>query len=135
MKKKSHIEMVVVPIDQVESPIYIIRGQSVMLDADLAALFGVETKDFKAAVERNAMRFPEAFMFQLSPEDRNNLRSQFVTSNLSLKMDLPRQSYAFTEHGVTVMSAILDSERAGLPPEPPKRRIGFGAGDEDGIEG
>ena len=112
-----------------------LRGQRVILDADLADLYDVQTKVLVQAVKRNLARFPTDFMFQLSPEDRNNLRSQFVTSNLSLKMDLPRQSYAFTEHGVTVMSAILDSERAWLPPEPPKRRIGFGAGDEDGIEG
>jgi len=127
MKKKSDIEMIVVPIALAERQIYLIRGQKVMLDADLAALYGVETTVFNRVIRRNVMRFPAEFMFQLSREELNSWRSQLVTSNSSARMDLRRQPYAFTEKGVTILSAILDSEGAVLRPEPPTRRIEFGA--------
>jgi hypothetical protein len=134
MKQKSNIDLVVVPIDQVQRQIYIIRGQKVMLDADLAALSGVEKKVFNEAVQRNAVRFPEEFMFPLSTEDLNNLRSQFVISNPSAKIDLRRGHYAFTEQGVTTLAATLNSEHVVFPPNLPQRQIGFGAGDKDGAE-
>ena len=69
-------------LEKIESRIFVIRGQKVMLDADLAELYGVETKAFNQAVKRNADRFPEDFMFQLTPEEFVGLRCQFGTSNL-----------------------------------------------------
>jgi hypothetical protein len=70
-----------VPVERITSKIYLIRGQKVMLDRDLAQLYGVETKVLKQAVRRHSKRFPEDFMFELSGEEFKNWRSQFVTSN------------------------------------------------------
>jgi hypothetical protein len=92
--------------------IHIIRGRRVMLDADLAALYEVPTKVLLQAVNRNFMRFPEDFMFRFSDSELKNWRSQIVTSNPAAKMGLRRPPYAFTEHGVALLSAILHSERA-----------------------
>lgn len=72
----------ITPVEQIEARIFVIRGQKVMLDADLAELYGVETKALNRAVKRNADRFPEDFMFQLTPEEFGGLRYQFGTSNL-----------------------------------------------------
>ena len=93
----------------VESLIHIIRGQKIMLDSDLAALYGVPTKVFNQAVRRNAARFPEDFMFQLTPQEAALMRSQFVTAS---KINIKIQPLAFTEHGVAMLSAVLRSERA-----------------------
>ena len=71
----------IIPIERIAASIYIIRGQKVMQDADLAALYGVETKVFNQAVRRNTDRFPEDFLFQLTNEETENWRSQIVTSN------------------------------------------------------
>ena len=95
----------------IRSKIHVIRGQQVMLDRDLAELYGVETKVLNQAVKRNIERFPENFMFQLEEEEYINWRSQFVTSN-SDKMGLRRPPYAFTEQGVAMLSAVLKSETA-----------------------
>jgi flagellar capping protein FliD len=95
----------------IKSKIYTIRDKQVMLDRDLAELYGVETKVFNQAVKRNSKRFPADFMFQLTKEELENWRSQFVTSN-SDKMGLRRAPYAFTEQGVSMLSAILKSDTA-----------------------
>ena len=80
-----------------------------MLDADLAALYGVETRALVQAVKRNLGRFPEDFMFQLTPEEAANLRSQIVISSWGGRRTPP---YAFTEQGVAMLSSVLHSERA-----------------------
>jgi hypothetical protein len=99
------------PVEQVARRIYVIRGQRVMLDSDLAELYQVETKALNQAVHRNPARFPEDFMFQLTVEEATSLRSQFVTSNEGRggRRYLP---YAFTELVVAMLSSVLKSERA-----------------------
>ena len=88
-----------------------IRGLKVVLDRDLAALYGVETQALRQAVRRNADRFPDDFMFVLAGKEFINWRSQFVTSN-SDKMGLRHAPMAFTEQGVAMLSTVLNSERA-----------------------
>ena len=89
--------------------IHVIRGQHVMVDCDLAALYGVETKVFNQAVKRNIARFPEHFRFQLTQEEYDNLRSQIVTSSWGGRRYPP---YVFTEQGVAMLSAVLRSATA-----------------------
>ena len=89
----------------IESKIYLIRGQKVMLDFDLAEMYGVANKALKQAVRRNIERFPEDFMFEMTDEELTNWRSQFVTSN-SLKMGLRYKPFCFTEHGVLMLSSV-----------------------------
>ncbi|MFH1309200.1 MAG: ORF6N domain-containing protein [Candidatus Omnitrophota bacterium] len=101
-----------VPIERIENKIFLIRGQKIMMDKDLAKLYGVETKYLKRQVRRNIDRFPKDFMFQLSKSELDNWRSQFVTSNSSDKMGLRYAPYAFTEHGVAMLSSVLNSKRA-----------------------
>ena len=110
-----------IPIEIIEDKIFIIRGLKVMLDKDLAQLYGVETKALNRAVKRNIQRFPEKFMFQLTKEEWANLRChfgtaneeslkyQFGTSNRGGKQKLP---YVFTEHGALMLSSVLNSQRA-----------------------
>jgi hypothetical protein len=105
------VENRLVPEEIIESKILFIRGKKVMLDRDLAVLYGVETKALKQAVKRNPKRFPDDFMFELTQEELNNWRSQFVTSKAD-KMGLRYPPYAFTENGVAMLSSILNSERA-----------------------
>ena len=93
----------------IESLIYEIRGQKVMLDRDLAKLYGVETKVLNQAVKRNIKRFPEDFMFQLSHEEFIDLMSQIVTSSWGGIRKLP---YVFTEQGVAMLSGLLNSDIA-----------------------
>ncbi len=93
----------------VESLIHVIRGQKVILDSDLAELYGVPTKRLNEAVKRNPTRFPAKFMFRLSAEEANRMRSQFATAS---KTNIRFQPLAFTEHGVVMLSAVLNSERA-----------------------
>lgn len=100
-----------IPAERIERAIYLIRGQKVMLDRDLAALYGVPTRTLKQAVRRNLQRFPEDFMFILDGEEFANWRSQFVTSN-SDRMGLRHAPMAFTEQGVAMLSSVLRSERA-----------------------
>ena len=96
-------------VEQIESRIFLIRGQKVMLDADLAELYGVETRRLNEQVSRNSERFPEDFMFQLTDEEFANLKSQFATSSWGGRRKLP---YAFTEHGAIMSASVLNSPRA-----------------------
>lgn len=95
--------------ETISTKIYYIRNQKVMLDRDLASLYGIETKALKQAVKRNLSRFPEDFMFELSQTEFNNLRSQIVTSSWGGTRILPS---AFTEHGVLMLSSVLKSDKA-----------------------
>jgi len=101
----------IVPIESIVSKIILLRGEKVLLDRDLAELYGVETKVLKQAVRRNIRRFPSDFMFEVSKEEFADWRSQFVTSN-SDKMGLRYRPMAFTEQGVAMLSGVLKSERA-----------------------
>ena len=112
MKRKSDkpVKAMAFPLERIEQSILLIRGKKVMLDRDLAALYGVETKALKQAVKRNISRFPEDFMFVLTREELTNLRSQFVTSSSWGGLRYPPM--AFTEQGVAMLSSILRSKRA-----------------------
>lgn len=92
--------------------IHIIRGQKVMLDFDLAKMYGVETKVLNQSVRRNQERFPEDFMFQLAEQEMESLRSQIVTSKKEGKGGVRYLPYAFTEQGVAMLSSVLRSKRA-----------------------
>jgi phage regulator Rha-like protein len=98
----------------VEKLIYIIRGHKVMLDSDLAELYGVETKVLNQAVKRNPNRFPAEFMFQCDSGGLEDLRSQIVTANALNTWNHKRRSppMVFTEYGVTMLCSVLNSERA-----------------------
>jgi hypothetical protein len=100
-----------VSVQLIERRIYLIRGQKVMIDADLAELYDVPTKRLNQQVQRNNERFPEDFMFQLTKLEAENLRLQFATSRSGHggRRSLP---YAFTEQGVAMLSSVLNSERA-----------------------
>lgn len=100
-----------VPIERIASKIYLIRNVKVMLDRDLADLYGVETKRLKEQVRRNIERFPEDFMFELTKKELKSWRSQFATSNQDI-MGLRIPPFAFAEHGVLMLSSVLKSERA-----------------------
>ena len=97
------------PVHVIERRIYLIRGQRVMLDSDLAELYQVETRALVQSVKRNIERFPEDFMFQLTTEEAEAMRSQTVIAS---KRNIRYQPYAFTEHGVAMLSAALKSDRA-----------------------
>ncbi|WP_045214105.1 ORF6N domain-containing protein [Desulfonatronovibrio magnus] len=101
----------IIPIENITDMIHHIRGQKVMLDRDLAELYGVETRMLKQAVRRNIDRFPDDFMFELSKQELDNWRSQFVISNVD-KMGLRHPPMAFTEQGVAMLSSVLRSKRA-----------------------
>ena len=96
---------------EIENKILVIRNCQVMIDRDLATLYGVETKRLNEQVKRNIERFPEDFCFQLNKEEFENWRSQFATSNVD-KMGIRRAPYAFTDQGVAMLSAVLKSETA-----------------------
>jgi hypothetical protein len=96
----------------IEQRILLIRGQKVLLDADLAALYDVETRSLLQAVKRNAERFPQDFSFQLTNQEFNNLRSQIVTSSSGAWGGRRTAPYAFTEQGVAMLSSVLRSPRA-----------------------
>ena len=98
-----------VPVERIAGKIYLIRKVKVMLDKDLAELYGVETRRLKEQVRRNVDRFPEDFMYELTKEELKNLRSQFATSSWGGTRYLPM---AFSEHGVLMLSSVLKSERA-----------------------
>jgi hypothetical protein len=99
-----------IPVERIEEAIFVIRGQKVMLDAHLAALYGVETRVLKQAVRRNKNRFPSDFMFELTKEENRSLRSQNVILERGrYSKYLP---FAFTEQGVAMLSSVLNSERA-----------------------
>jgi len=99
------------PTERIERSILLIRGHKVLLDVDLAALYGVPTKRLNEQVRRNRARFPEDFMFQLTAEEVTYLRSQFATSNKG-RGGRRYAPYAFTEQGVAMLSTVLNSERA-----------------------
>ena len=101
----------VIPDEAIISKIYLIRGQKVMLDRDLAELYGVETKRLKEAVRRNIGRFQKDFMFEMDEKEFRNWRSQFASSN-SDTMGLRHAPFCFTEQGVTMLSCILNSKKA-----------------------
>lgn len=102
-------EDIIIPQEVIINKIYSIRGQKVMLDSDLAELYGVETKRLNEQVKRNNSRFPDDFMFQLTIQEWENLKSQIATSSWGGRRKLP---YAFTEHGVLMLSSVLNSDRA-----------------------
>ena len=99
-------------LQNIESKILTIRNQQVMVDRDLAELYGVETKVLNQAVKRNIERFPEEFMFQLNDSEFEVLRSQIVTSKIEKRGGRQYLPYAFTEQGVAMLSAVLKSEQA-----------------------
>ncbi len=109
---ESKSETSIIPIESVTQRIFLIRGQKVMLDVDLAELFEITTKALNQAIKRNTSRFPEDFMFKLTMTETEILnRSQFVTG--SQKHRDPRfPPYAFTEHGVAMLASVLKSSRA-----------------------
>jgi ORF6N domain len=117
----------IIPIDRIAQSIYLLRGQKVMLDTDLAALYGVETRILNQAVKRNALRFPGDFMFRLTAEETRLSRSQIVILDKSARQsprsgseivtvkrgqNIKYRSYAFTEQGVAMLSTVLNSRRA-----------------------
>jgi len=100
---------IIIPEEVLMSKIYLIRGQKVMLDEDLAKLYQVLTKRLNEQVKRNKERFPLDFMFQLDKTEFDNLKSQFATSSWGGRRKPP---FAFTEHGVLMLSSVLNSEKA-----------------------
>ena len=106
MKKE---EKLLIPDEIITNKIYLIRNQKVMLDSHLAELYQVETKRLKEQVKRNLNRFPEDFMFELTKNEYENLRSQFATSSWGGSRYLP---LVFTEQGVAMLSSVLNSDRA-----------------------
>jgi phage regulator Rha-like protein len=100
----------IIPVERIASRIYLIRGEKVILDSDLAELYGVETGALVRAVKRNSNRFPEDFSFQLSGQEFENLRCQTGTSNRRGGRRYP--PYAFTKQGVAMLSSVLRSDRA-----------------------
>jgi len=110
-------KLIALPDELIENSIILIRGQKVILDRDLARLYGVSTKVFNQAVKRNKDRFPEDFMFQLTPSEtlawkRSPLRSQSVTLETGRGKHVKYRPHAFTEHGILMLSSVLKSERA-----------------------
>jgi hypothetical protein len=100
---------ILIPEEVITSKIFYIRNKKVMLDSDLAELYQVETKRLNERVKRNLDRFPEDFMFQLTADEFQILKSQFATSSWGGRRTLP---FAFTEHGVLMLSSVLNSDRA-----------------------
>lgn len=107
---KEEVPAVIVSEKVIKSLIYVVRGQQVMMDSDLAALYQVETKVFNQAVKRNIMRFPDSFRFQLTDEEYKNFKSQIVTSKG--RGDRRYLPYVFTEQGIAMLSAVLNSDIA-----------------------
>ena len=103
-----HNEMMI-PEEVIMSKIYLIRGQKVMLDMQLAELYGIETRRLNEQVRRNLNKFPSDFMFQLNQKEYKNLMSQNATSSWGGRRKLP---FAFTEHGVLMLASVLNSDRA-----------------------
>lgn len=98
-----------IPEQTLENKIYFLRGRKVMLDSDLAGLYNVETRVLNQAVNRNKERFPDDFMFQLNKPEWDNLKSHFVISSYGGRRTLP---YSFTEHGILMLSSVLNSTKA-----------------------
>lgn len=106
-----NIKQASIPDEIIMDKIYFIRGHKIMLDRDLAELYGVETKRLKEAVRRNISRFPEDFMFEMDKEEFENWRTQFASSKKEFK-GLRYAPFCFSEQGVTMLSCVLNSERA-----------------------
>src|SRR3989338_3335001 len=102
---------IIISSERIISKIYIIRNRKIMIDRDIAELYGVPTRALNQAVKRNIKRFPADFMFQIDKKEMKNWKSQIVTSN-SEKMGLRKQPLAFTEHGILMLSSVLHSQRA-----------------------
>lgn len=98
--------------ETISDKIYFIRSQKVMLDRDLAVLYGIETKRLKEQVKRNLSRFPEDFMFELTETEYNSLRSQFATLKKGRGHHQKYLPSVFTEHGVLMLSSVLNSDKA-----------------------
>ena len=111
MADKKMQETGLTEIDGIEEKIYLIRGQKVMLDSDLAEIYQVATRVLNQAVKRNLNRFPEDFIFQLTEEETKSLRSQSVTSNKS-RGGRRYNPYVFTEHGAVMLASVLNSPTA-----------------------
>ncbi len=103
-------DKITIPDEVIINKIYVIRGQKVMLDRDLAELYGVETKQLKRQVRRNIERFPLSFMFELTKEENQELRSQIGTLKQGANFKYP--PFVFTEHGILMLSSVLNSELA-----------------------
>ena len=101
---------IIIAEETIVSRIYLVRGKQVMLSQDLAALYEVETRVLNQQVKRNIGKFPERYMFQLSRDEHERLRSQIVT--LKRGQHIKYLPYAFTEHGILMLSSVLKSERA-----------------------
>ena len=101
----------VIPVERIQQSIYLIRGEKVMLDKDSAVLYGVETRVLNQSVRRNVDRFPDDFMFQLTDEEAERLRSQIVISNEG-RGGRRYPPSAFTEQGIAMLSTVLRSKRA-----------------------
>ena len=106
------VEQNLVPIERIERVIILLRGQRVLMDTDLAAMYGVTTKVLNQAVSRNLERFPGDFMFQLTVAEAGFLRSQFVTLKAGRGRHRKYLPHAFTEQGVAMLSSVLRSPRA-----------------------
>jgi len=102
----------IIPLETIQKKIFLIRGQKVMLDTDLAQLYEVATKVFNQAVKRNIKRFPSDFMFQLRTDEYEALRSQFVTLKPGRGQHRKYSPFVFTEQGVAMLATVLNSERA-----------------------
>jgi len=109
---KARESQAIIPVELIERKIYLIRGHKVMLDSDLAQLYGVETRVLLQSVKRNISRFPEDFMFQLTKEEYDSLRSQIVILKPGRGKHRKYLPYVFTEQGVAMLSSVLKSERA-----------------------
>lgn len=110
MPKKA--QQSVIPVERIASSIYLIRGEKVMLDSDISALYGVETRVLNQAVTRNTERFPDDFMFQLTAKEHESLRSQIVTLKSGRGQHRKYRPRAFTESGVAMLSTVLKSKQA-----------------------
>ena len=104
------MKTILIPTETIETRIFLIRGKKVMLDTDLAWLYGVETRILNQAVKRNKKRFPKDFMFQLTKLERDKVIT--ICDNLQKLKFFPALPYAFTEQGVAMLSSVLNSERA-----------------------
>ena len=122
----------VIPAERIENRIYLIRGKKVMLDRDLAGLYGVETRALNQAVKRNIERFPEDFLLSLTREEIMRISQDVISSELKFSKNV----YAFTQEGVAMLSGVLNSKRAvmvniaimvrheALEPVQPERMVG-----------
>ena len=114
MAKKKTTTGSVIPLERIEQSIFLIRGQKVMLDTDLARLYGVETFNLNKAVKRNLERFPDDFMFQLTKDEWESLKFQIGMSKPKGRGGRRTPPYAFTEQGVAMLSSVLNSKQAAM---------------------